>query len=152
MGVDLCLYATGVTKPERDKAEQHMRKVLPPRRFKNLIYEDEEQFPGTGSPQFEGHFLTFASEEPWSHEEGDLDTLEVRTFLRWPMRGWWPDVYSLIVLFRASLPPTATVYFGPDSSCEYDDNPRWLCTQERLDKFWEVWLSEPDTYYLFDYE
>ena len=149
MGVDLKLYAIGATKMDRDKAELHIRKVLPPRQYEQLLYKDEPQFPGGTSPLYEGHFLTFASEENWSHEwEIDgLDLLEARTFLRWPMRGWWPDAHVLIRLLQEALPSTAKVYFAPDTHCLYDADPRWEATPERIERFWQLFLSDPDAYY-----
>ncbi|QGJ94926.1 hypothetical protein SEA_REDWATTLEHOG_66 [Gordonia phage RedWattleHog] len=150
MGVNAVIYATGVTPAQRDLAEAQIAEIMR-YKLKDLVVPDRPQWKGDpGTPRYKSHYLTFASEESWSHswKEGDLDTLEVRTFLRWPQRGWWPDLYALIRAFQASLPEGTPVYFAPDSSCSFDADPETLVTPERMEAIWrEFLLADQDSYY-----
>lgn len=155
MGVDLTLYALGVSHAERDRAEAKIKELLKPWEYERVLYKDEPQSPSQplSNPLHEGHFLTFTSESHWGRgdlEEGDLDVLEVRTFLRWPMRGSWPDTYMLVRALQASLPSSHSLYMEPDATCVYEPSPSTLVTDSRLAWFWDKWAEGDvfDNYYI----
>ena len=54
-------------------------------------------------------------------------------------RGWWPEIYNVIVVMRSAL-PNCTIHYGSDSD-DYQDIEE--TTEEDLDQMWDYWLS-PD--------
>ena len=52
-------------------------------------------------------------------------------------RGWWPEIYNVIMVMRSAL-PTCTIHYGSDSF-DYHEIPE--ITAQKLDVMWGYWLG-----------
>ena len=133
MGVDLRVYATGVTPTQRDIAVEEFRRIVPSdvMRDRYMIDPNEE------------NLFSFPTEESWGGAPDHI--MEVKTLLRWPNRSYWPDVSALLRIMRGVLPLESRLYFSPDSM-NYPLDDAYLYTAERVERFWGLFLhGDPDS-------
>ena len=132
MGVDLRVYATGVTPEQRDVSAAMFRSLVPDDVMMKRYLIDAHEDP-----------FSFPTEESWGGAPDHI--MEVKTLLRWPNRSYWPDVSALLRIMRGVLPLESRLYFSPDSM-NYPLDDAYLYTAERVERFWGLFLhGDPDS-------